>query len=77
MSKFIHPETEKGEIWLGNTTRAKFVKLNWRTKRIGKSPCDRYGAKITSLGDWFPVFIEEHELISAGKTLQQARNTLK
>lgn len=69
--RYVHPELEEGEVFLGNHTVPEFELIGWKTKRLGNVA---YGIDGKSLGPiittagkrLYPVFAQRAELKAEG-----------
>ena len=59
MSWRSHPETQDGEVYLGNATIGEFISdVEYDTKRIGARAYDIYGKELKWL---WPIFVQKSE----------------
>ncbi len=57
-SELPHPELKPGEKWLMNADYEDFLRVSWKTRRLGKTAYDTTGNVIPGL---FPVFVQISE----------------
>jgi len=72
-TEFLHPEQKDGEVFLTNASRGDFGHVPWKTKRLGLIAYDGEGERMYA-EDWYPVFMQQRELLEAGAELAQARS---
>jgi len=53
-----HPELREGEMFLTNCTIPDYVRIGWKTKRIGRQAYTIDGEKLKVL---IPVFVQKEE----------------
>jgi len=63
---FEHPEKQEGEICLTNSTKEDFIRIGWKTKRMGIVPYDIHGRALRCR--LYPVFVQASELKEKGVT---------
>jgi hypothetical protein len=71
-NEFAHPELAEGEVFFTNASLADFERIVFKTKRLGLVAYDGNGDKITP-ADWYPVFLEEAEVIRENQPLKKIR----
>jgi len=59
--KWRHPEAEKDEIYLGNSSNKVYKTIKWRTKRKGNVPYNILNNQPLKTDILFPVFIKKDE----------------
>lgn len=69
---FSHPELRDSEVLFLNSNKVNFDNLKFETKRNGSVAYDGVGNKLDH-DNWFPVFLQEEEVLSSGKTLLELR----
>jgi hypothetical protein len=72
ISTWSHPECGDGETFLFNACRNGFQSLRYSSKRMGVSPYDGDGHKL-SFQNWHPVFVQQSELNRCGLTVEIVR----
>lgn len=79
VEKWIHPETKKNEVWIGNTSPIIFFNMAWKTKRLGKIPYDPLKCIPFKAHNIFPCFISNQELqdYTRGKETKVEENNTK
>lgn len=74
--EFKHPETKKGEVFFSNSDSNSYGLLGYKTKRIGQQAYDGEGRELQSY-NWYPVFVQEEEILKSPKTLQEQRRAFR
>tara|TARA_R110000850_G_scaffold277120_1_gene423040 strand:- start:20143 stop:20385 length:243 start_codon:yes stop_codon:yes gene_type:complete len=72
---FKHPECLNGEVFLSNMSLENYQNLEFQTKRKGNIPYDGIGDEL-SYENWYPIFIEQQELDSLNRSLQEVRDLI-
>lgn len=62
---YKHPELQEGEVFLGNFIYGNFLKISYKTKRLGRMTYDRHGKPLTE-SSVYPVFAQRDELKAEG-----------
>lgn len=73
---FLHPETKQNEVFFTNCSPTGFEQMEFMTKRKGIHAYDGNGTLLKT-PEWFPVFLENNEVLASGRSLLDLRRAFK